>query len=68
MKTSQIVFKLQGGHRLMTQITSFNVQNDIIPKLSEPVLSFLSSARFHFCKGFMKICQKVFELHNKLNV
>ena len=45
MKTSQYFFKLQGGHRLMTNITSFNIQKDIIPKLSKPVLSFLSSAR-----------------------
>ena len=28
----------------MTKITSFNTQKDIIPKLSKPVLSFLSSA------------------------
>ena len=29
----------------MTKITSFNIQKDIIPTLSKPVLSFLSSAR-----------------------
>ena len=29
----------------MTNIISFNIQKDLIPKLSKPVLSFLSSAR-----------------------
>ena len=31
--------------KLMTKITSFNIQKDIIPKVSKPLLSFLSSAR-----------------------
>ena len=30
---------------LMTKITSYNIQKNIIPKLSKPVLLFLSSAR-----------------------
>ena len=29
----------------MTKVISFNIQKDIIPKLSKPVLLFLSSTR-----------------------
>ena len=45
MKTSQIVFKLQGGHGGHDKNHFFNIQKHIIPKLSKPVLWFLSSAR-----------------------
>ena len=45
MKTSQTVLMLQSGHEYVVETAIFNVQRAITPKVCNPELRFLSSAR-----------------------
>ena len=44
MEVSQIVFKLQSGHKYMAEMAMFNVQRVITPKVGKSELQFTSSA------------------------
>ena len=39
-----MVLKVQGGYKYMTEITIYNIQRAITPKVCEPKLLFLCSA------------------------
>ena len=45
MKISQKVFKLQRGHEYIDEMSMFNAQRAITPKVGKPELWFMSSAR-----------------------
>ena len=47
MKISQRVFNLQSGHEYMVEMTMFNVQTAITPKVGKSELRFMCSACPH---------------------
>ena len=60
MKITYIVFKLQSGHEYMIEVTMFNVQRAITPKIGKSELWFMYSAchlmAFYIC---VKFCENI---------
>ena len=47
MKISETTFNLQSGQEYMVEMTMFNVQRAITPKVGKPELRFMCSLRCH---------------------
>ena len=55
MKISRTVFNLQSGHEHIVEMTTFNVQRAITPKVGKPEVRLMCSA---YCFIVLYICVK----------